>query len=96
MSEEGTPRILFADDPGPADQTIDLRGLGEAEALARLAEGTAASGMSFILEIDPPTGDGTVTLFPVIGRELLARRRNGGLARLIVRERGAGFWIRTA
>lgn len=96
MSEEDTPRILFADDPGPADQTVDLRGLSEAEALAKLAEATAAPGVSFVLEIDPPAGDGTVTLFPVIGRELLARRRNGGLTRLIVRERGAGFWIRTA
>jgi hypothetical protein len=96
VSDEGTPRILFADDPGPADKTIDLRGLSEAEALARLAAETTDSGVSFILEIDPPAGDGTVTLFPVIGRELLARRRKGELARLIVRERGAGFWIRTA
>ena len=96
MSGGGTPRILFADDPGPADQTVDLRGLSEADALARLAEATTAPGLSYILEIDPPAGDGAVTLFPVIGRELLARRRNGGLVRLIVRERGAGFWIRTA
>lgn len=87
---------VVADDPGHQDVLLDLRGRGLIEALDAIERAIAdgIGGQSVRVLIDPPAGDGRVTLFGPIGRHLLALRKARTLSRLITLDRGEGFWIR--
>lgn len=87
-------RRLVADDPGEADETLDLRGLDRAPALAAV-ETTLLDRRERRVRVllDPPAGDGSVSLFPAVGRILLAARKASLLRRLVVLDAGSGFWI---
>ncbi|HMV66269.1 MAG TPA: hypothetical protein PKA64_05425 [Myxococcota bacterium] len=96
MTDDDDLRLarVVADDPGTADDTLDLRGLALDASLAALDAVFERPDRSLRVLIDPPRGDGAVTLFAPLARRLLALRRTRTLSRLVVLDQGAGFWIR--
>jgi len=84
--------------PGDAEAEIDLRGLDNQTALARVAELLAQDHQdgprSYRLSFDPARGDGTETLFQPLGRLLLQARREQRLQSCLPLADGAGYFIR--
>lgn len=80
---------------GDAKAELDLRGLQQAAALARVAELLKLHGPagSYRICFDPPTGDGAETLFLPLGRLLLDARRQGVLDSCLPLSDGAGYFI---
>jgi hypothetical protein len=81
-----------------AASVLDLRGLGAAQALARLRAvieraGPAGDARAYTAIFDPPAGDGSETLFLPVGRLLLAERRAGRVAKCVPLPEGNGYYF---
>jgi hypothetical protein len=84
--------------PGDADQTLDLRGLDEQEAMARvedLLNDPGACG-SYLVQFDAAATVTRETLFLPVGRRLLQARRGGTVRRCLPVADGTGYYIELA
>lgn len=88
-------RRLVGEAPTEADADIDLSDMDPITGLTELRRAIDAlePGQSAWVHLSPAVGDGTPTLFQPVARALLRLRRSRGLARLVTREAGLGFWI---
>ena len=94
------PLAKLAGNMVSADHELDLRGLDERQALARiddlLSNAEPRHGATYCLRFDPADGGGSETLFLPVGRRLLEARRAGQLLRCLPLESGDGYLIALA
>jgi hypothetical protein len=97
---EQNPLRKLAVVSGKAEVRIDLRGMAEEQARARLAEaierGRRGGTASFSVHFDPARGDGRETLFLPVGRMLLEARRAGKIRRCLPLPDGDGYYFELA
>lgn len=92
------PLANLAFQAGDADHTLDLRGLDEPQALAKveaLLDDSGACG-SYLVQFDAATAVARETLFLPVGRRLLQARRDGALQRCLPVSDGSGYYIELA
>jgi hypothetical protein len=78
-----------------ADQTLDLRGMDEHQALARVEDLLNDSGAcgSYLVHFDAATAATRETLFLPVGRRLLQARRDGVIRRCLPVSDASGYYI---
>jgi hypothetical protein len=89
------PLTGLALEAGDADQTLDLRGLDEFEAIERvegLLNDPGACG-SYLVQFDAASVIARETLFLPVGRRLLKARRDGAIRRCLPVSDGTGYYI---
>jgi hypothetical protein len=95
---DADPLARLAAQPEATDRTIDLRGIGNDEALARIERllAEAADAERLLILFDAAADDGRETLFLPLGRRLLAARRDGRLQRCLPLQGGSGYFVQLA
>jgi hypothetical protein len=89
------PLEKLAIQAGDADHELDLRGLDEHRALARVEELLSDPGAcgSYLVQFDAAEAVSRETLFLPVGRRLLQARRDGTIQRCLPVSDGSGYYI---
>ncbi|MDJ0739584.1 MAG: hypothetical protein QNJ91_07690 [Gammaproteobacteria bacterium] len=92
---DDNPLDKLAVKAGRADAELDLRGLAQTDAMARVERLIDSGGraQTWLIRFDAAADDGRETLFLPLGRRLLEARRAGRIASCLPASDGAGYYV---